>query len=324
VGSFDQEDDDGDAGDDFSNESQRKRPRMQGWVQQRFVEHHPICSDAIEAFGLMHRLDIQTSGILLCAKNYVGAYWLRLQWCSYAVDKEYVCLVHGWVDRSIREVHKRIRVDKKKAPNSRKTVSTHCSVNESGKPSYTEVYTAAHLISRPSETSADAADSSSDAPASGNSDGKYSLVVLKLHTGRTHQIRVHMLSLGHPLVADVKYAESLFPEDSAWCPRNFLHTYRLAVADVPAAAAQEVNADAESAASARGPATEGSSDTVEIMCPLPRDLRSALSKLEPARPDDGFSQAAYDSWLGGDSKDLRPFDDLAPPLPEQEEKQDVA
>lgn len=70
--------------------------------------------------------------------------------------------------------------------------------------------------------------------------------MLKLHTGRTHQIRVHMLSIGHPLVTvsrptlrfrrpfeDSKYAEERLNEDKMWCPRNFLHTYRLAFLDVP-------------------------------------------------------------------------------------------
>merc|ERR1711862_835712 len=113
---------------------------------------------------------------------------MRLQWCAYAVDKEYVALVHGWVPRNVRELHGRIRVDKKKAPNSRRTISTHCSVAPNGKPSFTEVQTLAHLSK----------------PAMGQPE-RYTLVALKLHTGRTHQIRVHMQSLGHPLVCDTKY-----------------------------------------------------------------------------------------------------------------------
>merc|ERR550525_1078293 len=121
----------------------------------------------------MHRLDMQTSGLLVCAKSYAGAYWLRLQWCSYLVDKEYVCLVHGWVDRSVREIHKRIRVDKKKAPNSRRTVSTRCSVGASGKPSYTEVFTLAHLTRVAIDRSKVEYDPEPQ---------RYSLVALKLHT----------------------------------------------------------------------------------------------------------------------------------------------
>merc|ERR1712146_297077 len=114
---------------------------------------------------------------------------------------------------------------------------------------------------------------------------RYSLVALKLHTGRTHQIRVHMLSIGHPLVCDTKYAEELFPMDRQWCPRNFLHTYRLAFQDVPLDGT-----------------TKGGS-LVEAMCPLPGDLREALGRLSPV---DDTSAALHADWLAGDSHRLKP------------------
>merc|ERR1712048_1514102 len=63
---------------------------------------------------------------------------------------------------------------------------------------------------------------------------QYSLVAVKLHTGRTHQIRVHMLSIGHPMVSDLCYAKSRFETiDKFWCPRNFLHAHHITFADVP-------------------------------------------------------------------------------------------
>eukprot|EP00971_Amphidinium_carterae_P173295 3435612-Amphidinium_carterae.1 len=225
------EDDDGGDNEDDVHGDGKPRLRLQGWMRQNFGGLHPIATDSLEAFGLMHRLDAQTSGVLLAAKSYVGAYWIRLQWCSYDVSKEYICVAHGWVPRNVTEVHKRIRVDKKKAENSRRTISTHCSVSDSGKPSYTEVCTLAHLKQVAN------GDAEEDA-----SEQRYSLVAIKLHTGRTHQIRVHMLSIGHPLVCDVKYAEDKFPADRTWCTRNFLHTYSLSFSDVPAdgeAASQE-------------------------------------------------------------------------------------
>lgn len=254
----------------------------------------------------MHRLDVQTSGILMCAKTYVGAYWLRLQWCSYAVDKEYVCLVHGWVDRGVREIHKRIRVDKKKAPNSRRTISTHCSISDSGKPSFTELVTLAHLeAAAPLGVEQDASDTprESDGGADAVSEpdrnaGKYSLVALKLHTGRTHQIRVHMLSIGHPLVCDAKYAEDRLAVDRKWCPRNFLHTYRMAFDDVPDSVERGTPDGSETVAQ----------EPVEVYCPLPRDLRDVLGKLSPA---DDASNDTYHAWLTGDAGQLKRFDDIA-------------
>jgi len=301
-----EDEDYGDGEDEFAVEDNRKRPRVQRWIRQNLADKYPIGNNAIEAFGLLHRLDVQTSGILLMAKTYVGMYWLRLQWCSYNVEKEYICLVHGWVDRSTREIHKRIRIDKKKAENSRRTVSTICSVSPSGKPSYTELCTLAHLVRcrrGPHRVGGPGGDGGEgDEESKGEADGeeRYSLVALKLHTGRTHQIRVHMLSIGHPLVCDAKYAEDLFGPDRMWCPRNFLHTYRLAFEDLPEeeeGSAGRVDADV----GARG----SGGRLVEVMSPLPEDLRSALALCEPV---DEASIAAYADWMSGETERLRAFD----------------
>jgi len=300
--------DDGDEGEaeDLTGDEFQRRPKMSVWLRRNYAAKFPICGDAIEAFGLMHRLDAQTSGLLMCAKSYVGAYWLRLQWCSYLVDKEYVCLVHGWVDQSIREVNKRIRIEKRKAPNSRKTVSTHCSVGASGKPSYTELITLAHLVR----------------PATGveaTADERYSLVVVKLHTGRTHQIRVHMQSLGHPLVCDEKYADAHLVADRSWCPRNFLHTFLLGFEDVPkegavveAASSSGGSSSGSSGCSMGSTRNKGSNEDcnssryVKLLCPLPPDLQSTLSQLKPI--DDASAKHCSD-WLSQKRDQLRSFEE---------------
>jgi len=299
VAPFEDDEDDGDGEEEavaaeFASEEQRRRPKLHTWIRHNLAGSFPICSDPLEAFGLLHRLDAQTSGLLLCAKTYVGAYWLRLQWCSYAVDKEYICLVHGWVDRKEREIHKRIRVDKKKAPNSRKTVSTHCTVGASGKPSYTELFTLAHLT-RPGEDSSHEETESQQA-----SDSKYSLVVLKLHTGRTHQIRVHMQSIGHPLVTDAKYADNFYAADRTWCPRNFLHTYRLGFDDVPALPGQKGDSSGDGA---------DNSGLVELRTALPADLRATLAALQPV---DDVSAGHHATWLTTDTSKMVPFDEYVP------------
>jgi hypothetical protein len=82
------------------------------------------------------------------------------------------------------------------------------------------------------------------------------LLQVRIVTGRTHQIRVHLLSIGHPLVADTNYLsdKQLLGEDLKFCPRLFLH-------------AREVSF----------PQDDG---RVKIVSPLPEDLRDALSKLK--------------------------------------------
>merc|ERR1719460_685520 len=55
----------------------------------------------------------------------------------------------------------------------------------------------------------------------------FTLVQLRILSGRTHQIRVHMASIGHPLVGDIKYNSRNFEKDAAFVPRIFLHCFRM-------------------------------------------------------------------------------------------------
>jgi len=214
-----EDDEAADEEDDRLLTNSRRQMKMQDWTRQHLEAHYPICKDASSGFGVMHRLDVQTSGVLLCAKSYVGAQWFKMQWCSHGVIKEYICLTHGWVVIRVTEVRKRIV---KEVEKSNGKMSIHCFVSDSGKPAYTEVATLAHLIG-----------SASSESGSEVGEEQYSLVALKLHTGRTHQIRVHMHALGHPLVCDIKYAAEHFPTDCTWSARNFLHSYHLGCRDVP-------------------------------------------------------------------------------------------
>ena len=158
--------------------------KLLAWLHRHMAAHYPVSKDAGAESGVMHRLDAETSGVLLCAKSYAGTHWLRLQWALHDVTKEYVALVHGWVDPATVEVRRRLRVETRGA-------SSHCAVaaDGSGQPAFTEVATLAHL-SR--------AAAGIEGGSGAGEEERYSLVALKIHTGKTHQIRVHMLSLGHP------------------------------------------------------------------------------------------------------------------------------
>lgn len=202
-------------------EDSMRRLKIQDWVRQQLATRYEICNDLSAAFGIMHRLDAQTSGALLCAKSYMGARWIKMQWCFHDVVKEYICLVHGPVDTRVMSVRKRIAKEADKA-NLKK--SPRCFVSELGRPAHTELTILAHLRGM--------ANAARDAADAGDEE-HYSLVALKIHTGRTHQIRVHMKAIGHPLIRDKDYAELNFLADCTWCPRNFLHTYHFGCRDLP-------------------------------------------------------------------------------------------
>jgi len=102
----------------------------------------------------------------------------------------------------------------------------------------------------------------------------YSLVACDIKTGRTHQIRVHMLHLGHPLVSDDKYVTTeQLAEDRSWCPRLFLHNYRLSFRDIR-------------------------QKQVSVICPLAEDLRTALGRLGACEPLRGDEQVESDVLFG--------------------------
>merc|ERR1712014_536878 len=105
-----------------------------------------------------------------------------MHWSSEDVGKEYISLVHGWMDPSVNDVHKRIRVD---TENFKHTISSRSIVSDSGEPACTNVATLGHMFQSSGELSIDAEE---------NNQEQYTLVALKLLTGRTHQIRVHMLA----------------------------------------------------------------------------------------------------------------------------------
>jgi len=262
----------------------QQRARMNKWIHKNLGHQHPLCADPLKEHGLLHRLDVETSGLLLCATSNLGLYWLRLQWAINAVDKEYICLVHGWVDRSQRRINTPIRVGRK-GEHSR----------QGGTPAYTEIVTLAHLVQHKDGVIADSA-ARQGLPAVPEED-RYSLVAVKLHTGRRHQIRVHMRSIGHPLVCDPTYTKEFLPADRTWCTRNFLHTYHTGFEDAPRHVALQGHTLPRS-----------DNPPVSITCPLPQDLRHALGKLKPV---DDESAEIFADWLSGENARLRNFDTYA-------------
>ncbi len=151
----------------------------------------------VERPGIVHRLDKDTSGCIVVAKNDAAHLSLTTQFARRITSKVYLAVVQGRPKEDEGTVFTNIG----RHPVNRMKM---CVVNPgSGKPAITDWRVLRY-------------DASTDS----------TLVMCTLHTGRTHQIRVHMLHLGHPLVGDPIYAH---PQRQKARPgRLMLHAWRLA------------------------------------------------------------------------------------------------
>lgn len=154
--------------------------------------------------GIVHRLDGDTSGLMICAKDDAAGDALQLAIRLKNVDRRYIALVHGIIAANSGEID---------APIARnhKTGSTMRVSNEA---SAREALTSFRVLER---------------FEAGNRDDGYTLVECKLFTGRTHQIRVHMQYIRHCIVGDPLYG-SHGPHAQLKLGRQFLHSYRLGFA----------------------------------------------------------------------------------------------
>lgn len=122
--------------------------------------------------GILHRLDRNTSGLLMIAKTNEAHEFLTKQIKEKTAIRKYLAVVQGNIQEDEGTINKEI--------NRHPTKPEKMSVVENGKPSITNYKVLERF-------------------------GKYTFVELKLETGRTHQIRVHMSSIGHPIVNDSLY-----------------------------------------------------------------------------------------------------------------------
>lgn len=203
--------------------------------------------------GIVHRLDKETSGLIIVAKNDAAHAALGELFSTRQIHKTYIALVQGSVERQkgtitaalSRDPVRRTRMTTRPAENARSAVSHYEVVQR--------------LDTR---------------------FGKFTLVRVRIETGRTHQIRVHMASIGHPVVGDTLYGASARLTDQVALQlvssrakrrkaeperlvlqRNFLHAARLEFVH---------------------PMT---GKTLALESPLPRELADFLARLNESRTD---------------------------------------
>jgi 23S rRNA pseudouridine1911/1915/1917 synthase len=195
--------------------------------------------------GIVHRLDRATSGLMVVAKNDEAHRRLAKQFSGREVHKTYIALVHGWPKQDRGTIQSAIS----RHAQRRTRMTTH---GFGGREAVTH-YAVQRKI---------------DAPY-----GKFALIEVKIETGRTHQIRVHMSSLGHPVVGDALYGapgelrSQSNKRRSAGMPatlalhRNFLHSATIELTH---------------------PRTK---ERLKFSRPLPEELENLLDSLENARQE---------------------------------------
>jgi RluA family pseudouridine synthase len=139
---------------------------------------------------VVHRLDKEVSGIVVFAKNAAAHKYLNEQFSSRAIKKIYVALTHGIINKNIGVIKKPLR----QFGSGRVGVD-----NQRGKLSATEFEVIKRL-------------------------GDYTLINVYPVSGRRHQIRAHLYSIGHPIVGDLRYGEKKVQQKF---PRLMLHAKKI-------------------------------------------------------------------------------------------------
>ena len=159
-----------------------------------------------ERLGIVHRLDKDTSGLMIVAKNNKAHRLLGELLKTHEIDRRYLALVHGVPVPPVGRIENFICRDKKVI--QRMTI---CQENNKGAKKAITNYKVLKVVEN----------------------SKYSLVECKLQTGRTHQIRLHMSSIGHPLVGEQIYTKASYKNEDKKNGffQQMLHSYKLSFAD---------------------------------------------------------------------------------------------
>jgi len=158
----------------------------------------------VKRSGIVHRLDKETSGLMVLAKTVTAFQNLKNQFKERKTAKEYIALVHGKVIPNQGTIN---------LPLKRNVLNRHkfC-VDVDGKMGKTQYEILRKFEIRNSKF---------------EKKEEFTLLRVKIFTGRTHQIRVHFSHLGYPLVSDPLYLGKRLKQDLIWCPRVFLHAAKL-------------------------------------------------------------------------------------------------
>jgi len=133
-------------------------------------------------FGFLHRLDVASSGLVLVGKTFKGLFSLQWQKSAYEIQREYQVVSYDLEGVGLRRVDAKVNVSGKKV--------SRTLTEDRGQPAISHFLAQAHLMGGPAI------------------DFRFSILVIRIYTGRRHQIRAHTRAVGHPTACDGWYAPS--------------------------------------------------------------------------------------------------------------------
>jgi 23S rRNA pseudouridine1911/1915/1917 synthase len=181
-----------------ASDKEEKEPTLVDWLLKRYPEIKTVGDDPVQRPGIVHRLDKDTSGVMVVARNQASFDYLKSLFARHEVVKTYRAVVLGVPKKGIGTID---------APIGILTGSTRRSVRSAkmAKEAVTE-YKVLRQV------------------ASDRGQGLFSLLEVRPKTGRTHQIRVHLASVGHPILGDPLYGTKVSRSSA---PRLMLHALSL-------------------------------------------------------------------------------------------------
>lgn len=189
---------------------------QEGTLVNAILAHCPNLNvGGVERPGIVHRLDSETSGIIVIAKNDAALRDLQAQFKTRRVHKTYLALVEGIVQPPRGKIDAPIGRD----PKHRQKMAVV--TRGTSRAAVTVYRTLANLgtRARPERRRSERSESKQE------SKDAYTLLEVEPQTGRTHQIRVHLAFLGFPVVGDTVYGKK---KNALGLTRQFLHAWKIA------------------------------------------------------------------------------------------------
>jgi 23S rRNA pseudouridine1911/1915/1917 synthase len=184
---------------------------LTSWLMMKYPDVEGVGEDANRP-GIVHRLDRHASGLLVIARNQPMYLHLKKQFQNREIKKKYTVLVHGAIEKNYDTINfdiDRGHDGKMVARPKLKEVKLNTLDDiQEGKESLTEFNVTKRFT-------------------------RYTLLDVRIHSGRTHQIRVHMYAYAHPVVGDILYFnKNLYRKSDLTLDRMFLHAAKLCFADL--------------------------------------------------------------------------------------------